>query len=451
MDARTRIEATAAEQLIALSYYLAARREAILDAWEAAVAADPTLQVASRISLTQFRDLMPNVLENFEERLRKTGPGDARADIRLQGEEQKRDVDHGLHRWKQGYSLHDVIVEWTHLQLAVQAELERYEQANPRLEPEVMPAARRLWTEICGEGMAEGVAQYNALQKAEADGHLRDLQKTMEELKEVERQRAESWHEAAHDLRGNVGIVTTTTYLLAEDGVPERSRSRAVEILQSSVSSLRQLLEDLMSLARLESGREQRRVEPFDASDLLRRLGESLEPLARERGLDLVLEGPATFPVEGDSAKVWRIVQNLTLNALRYTAQGGARVTWKETRESDVERWLIRIQDTGPGLEARLGSPIAQKLEEATDRAREVEKKAVGPDQVEPIPPSSGSSGAAGSRRMAQQPGEGIGLSIVKRLCELLEASLEVATEAGRGTTFQVSLPRRYSQIRDDR
>jgi signal transduction histidine kinase len=441
-----RIKTTTAEQLTALSYYLAGRREALLNAWEEAVAADPTLQVASHISLTQFRDLMPNVLENFEERLRKTGLDDRRANTLLKQEERKRDVDHGLHRWKQGYSLQDLVVEWKHLQLAVQAELERYAQANPDLEPEVMPTARQLWTEICGDGMAEGVAQYNELQKAEADGHLRDLQKTLEELKEVDRRRAESWHEAAHDLRGNVGIVTTTTHLLAEDGVPERSRTRAVEILQSSVSSLHQLLEDLMSLARLESGREQRRVEPFDASELLRSLGESLEPLARERGLDLVLEGPAAFPVEGDPAKVRRIVQNLTLNALRYTAQGGARVTWKETRESDVERWLIRIQDTGPGLEARLGSPIARKLEEATDRAREVERKATGPDQVEPIPPSSGSS-----RRADQHAGEGIGLSIVKRLCELLEAGLEVATEAGKGTTFQVSLPRRYSQTRDDR
>jgi signal transduction histidine kinase len=437
------------EQLTALSYHLAARREALLDAWEASIRADPALQVASHISLTQFRDLMPNVLENFEERLRRT----LLEDTRLKEEEQKRDVDHGLHRWKQGYSLYEVVLEWKHFQIAVQAELERYDRENPDLVPEVMATARLLWTEICGEGMAEGVAQYNDLQKAEADGHLRDLQRAMEELKEVEMRRAEAWHEAAHDLRGNVGIVSTTTSILAEAEVPDPFRTRALGMLQSSVSTLHQLLEDLMSLARLESGREQRKVEPFDASDLLRRLGESLQPLAQERGLELVLEGPATLPVEGDPAKVHRIVQNLTLNALRYTGQGGARIRWQETRESDVERWLIHIQDTGPGLETRLGSPIARKLEEATDRAREVEKKAPGPDQIEPIPPSSGPP-ATTLRRADQKPGEGIGLSIVKRLCELLEAGLEVATEVatetGKGTTFQVTLPRRYSQTRDE-
>lgn len=435
------------EQLTALSYHLAKHREALLDAWEGAVAEDPALQVASRISLSQFRDLIPNVLEYFEERLRKAGFDEAL----LKAEERKREVDHGLHRWKQGYSLHELVVEWKHLQLAVLAELERYSLANPDLELEVMPTARQFWAEICGDGMAEGVAQYNALQQAEAEGHLRDLQTAMEELKGLERQRAESWHEAAHDLRGNVGIVATTTHILAKEGVPEPSRAKAVEMLRHSVSSLHQLLEDLMSLARLESGREQRRLERFDASELLRRLGESLQPMARERGLDLEMDGPEAFLVEGDPAKVQRIIQNLTLNALRYTSQGGAKVTWQETQESDVERWLIRIQDTGPGLlQTGLGSPIARKLEEATDRAREVEELTHDPRQVEPVPGSSRPSSQPRATRADQQPGEGIGLSIVKRLCELLDAGLEVATEAGKGTTVQVSLPRLYSRTRDD-
>ncbi|MGZ4808467.1 MAG: ATP-binding protein, partial [Thermoanaerobaculia bacterium] len=48
----------------------------------------------------------------------------------------------------------------------------------------------------------------------------------------------------------------------------------------------------------------------------------------------------------------------------------------------------------------------------------------------------------------SQQPGEGVGLSIVKRLCELLDASLELATKPGQGTTFRVILPRSYGEIR---
>jgi signal transduction histidine kinase len=307
-----------------------------------------------------------------------------------------------------------------------------------------MATARRLWAEVCGEGISESVAQYAKLQQAEAEGHLLDLQQALGQLKELDRRRAESWHEAAHDLRGNVGLVTTTTSILADPKAPEPLRAKAVAILQSSVSSLHQLLQDLMSLARLEAGREHRVVAPFDAAALFRNLGESLQPLAQERGLFLEVGGPEPFPVEGDATKVQRIVQNLALNALGYTVQGGVRLAWAESRESDVERWLIRIEDTGPGLHFAPGSPMVRNLKEGTDLAREVEEDAPPGAPVEPVAGSSSSPALPEVPPAYRPPGEGIGLSIVKRLCELLEAGLEVSTEAGKGTTFQVSLPRRY-------
>lgn len=425
------------EQLKTLAAHLAERREALVQVWEKAVQDDPELKTPDSLSVTHFRDLIPKVLESFEERLRTTGFDESV----LSEEEQDRVIEHGVHRWEQGFSLHELVREWQHLQLTVQEELERYTD----LEPAAMATARRLWTEVCGQGISESVAQYAKLQQAEAEGHLLDLQQALGQLKELDRRRAESWHEAAHDLRGNVGLVTTTTSILADPKAPEPLRAKAVAILQSSVSSLHQLLQDLMSLARLEAGREHRKVAPFDAAALFRNLGESLQPLAQKRGLFLEVEGPEPFPVEGDATKVQRIVQNLALNALGYTVQGGVRLTWTESKESDVERWLIRIEDTGPGLQFAPGAPMARYLKEGTDLAREVEEDAPPGAPVEPVAGSSSSSPTLPEVPAAYRPpGEGIGLSIVKRLCELLEAGLEVSTEAGKGTTFQVSLPRRY-------
>jgi signal transduction histidine kinase len=430
-------EESHAKQLEALASHLAERREALLAAWLETVSADPELHRTPFISLAHLRDLMPEVLRYFEQRLHSIGAAAAALDLC----EEKRIVDHGLHRWKQGYSLYELVVEWHHMQLIVLAELEDYGRANPGLHPDVLPAVRRLWTEVCGRGIGESVAQYHALQQAEAAGRLQDLEEAVEALQAVSRRRAESWQEAAHDLRGNIGIVTTLASLLADEEVPEELRQRASGRLQSSVSTLHQLLEDLMSLARLEAGREQRKIEPFDAAALMRELAGDLQPMARDRGLYLVAEGPTHLSVEGDPAKVQRIVQNLVLNALRYTSEGGVKVSWGETRERDIERWLIRIEDTGPGLHAPPGSPISHHLKEATDRAREIERQVKDPGFVEPVP---GPEGATPPRTTRQQPGEGIGLSIVKRLCELLEASLAVATQPGQGTTFQVGLPRRY-------
>jgi signal transduction histidine kinase len=145
--------------------------------------------------------------------------------------------------------------------------------------------------------------------------------------------------------------------------------------------------------------------------------------------------------VEGDAAKIQRIFQNLALNAVKYTERGEVTIGWGPTRESDIDRWLIRIEDTGPGMPATPGGPLAEGLREGTAAAKKTEVFAGSPD-VEPVPAVDPSRPDASFQR----PGEGIGLLIVKRLCELLQASLEIGSEPGRGTVVQVVLPRRYAR-----
>lgn len=423
---------TTVEQLATLAAHLSGRRDTVLQAWREVVNADPELATASVVSLTHFLDLASDVLESFERKLRI---GYADPETR---EDEEHSWEHGSHRWQQGYSIREMVREWGHLQVCMLDELERYAAAHPELDREAMLFARRLWIASCNEALANSVEKYAALQQAQATGVLRDLQTALEQVKQMDLQRAAAWHEAAHDLRGNVDLVVSSTFLLSEDGIPESLRTKAVGTLQSGVKSLRQLLEDLISLARLEAGREQRNLETFDAAALLREMVLALEPLAREKNLSLETEGPETLVVEGDRPKVQRIVQNLILNALRYTREGRVTVIWGETRDRDVDRWRVRIQDTGPGLQALFGVPIAAELAEATLGAKRAEEKQ-GELGVEPAP----DTGPVPTPSF-HPPGEGIGLSIVKRLCELLEATLEAASRPGEGTVFQIVLPRRY-------
>jgi len=106
--------------------------------------------------------------------------------------------------------------------------------------------------------------------------------------------------------------------------------------------------------------------------------------------------------------------------------------------------WWLKVNDTGPGLLAGPGAPIAAGMKEATASARESDEKAAAAHgearSVLPLAPG----GAANTDGWTQQAGEGIGLSIVKRLCEMLDASLELASSAETGTTFRVLFPRRY-------
>src|SRR5258706_101896 len=110
-------------------------------------------------------------------------------------------------------------------------------------------------------------------------------------------------------------------------------------------------------------GRESRQIEPLDVTAIMEPLGEGIRPLAQQRGLYLRCEGPAGLGVDGDAVKIRRIAQNLILNAVKYTRQGGITVTWGDSAANDPKRWLLTIEDTGPGFHTDSGQPLAAALD----------------------------------------------------------------------------------------
>jgi signal transduction histidine kinase len=149
--------------------------------------------------------------------------------------------------------------------------------------------------------------------------------------------------------------------------------------------------------------------------------------------------------VQGDPVKMQRIMQNLVLNALKATQSGGVQVTWEASESAQTNQWALCVQDTGPGFGAT-DSPIRQELKDATAGVQETEADGASRDgeslQSSPAQTLASKSPLTGRTTV----GEGIGLSIVKRLCELLDASIELQSEQGRGTTFRVIFPMRYPQ-----
>jgi signal transduction histidine kinase len=412
--------------------HLAARRRAILSNWQRSIESDPELSSSSSLARAQFNDHIPQVLDAFERRLQAEDP----VEKELAFEDEKNSAsEHGLHRWQQGYHQRETIREWGHLQYCMLNELEDYAAQHPELQSGVMPTARRALVRLCGEGVCESAARYEQLQRAEAASRVRELTAALQKLQQLERQRAEMWREAAHDLRGSVGVISNASTVLAAGFADDPRRASASQILQRSVESLRALLTDMIDLARLEAGEEQRRVAPFDAAVTLREYCESVRPLAAQRRLFLETEGPYSFPVEGDAAKVQRIAQNLILNALGATRRGGVRVVWGHRNVPGAEQWMLCVQDTGPGLHLQsVAAPLQQALRDATEKAHESESDVPAPTLSSESAPGTPTDTA----------GEGIGLSIVKRLCELLDASLELETAPGAGTTIRVIFPRAY-------
>jgi len=246
-----------------------------------------------------------------------------------------------------------------------------------------------------------------------------EMVESLATMKEYVRHRGAFLRSSFHDLRGSFGIIVGATALLNSIDT-HHEREKILEMLQRNLRQVSEMMNQLLDYSRLESGEETLHVKKFDAGSLLTELCAGSHQLAVEKGLSIHFDGPANLIVEGDDVKVRRIAQNLILNALKYTRKGGVQITWlgNETDEAQDNTWKFIVSDTGPGLGEQLLAKInGTEVRESTHN-------------VEPN---------------TEDHGEGIGLFIIKRLCEILRAELSVTSEVGVGTSFQVKIPHTYS------
>lgn len=424
-------------QLQALADHFASRRQAILDAWHAASLADARLPTASTLPRTQFEDHIPEVLDEWAEVLRTLPDEGAKTNIRQQ------ESKHGLQRWQQGYRLKELLHEWGLLHLVIAHEISSFAAEQPGGAPTVQTVAHRELIKLINQGIATSAARYAETERVEASGRMADLELAIADLRNLEHRRAQLLHQAVHDLRGNVQSVGNAAELLSAMDPNEPDRGEFALMLQQGVASVSGMLGDLMQLARLEAGRETLTLAAFDAAHVVRELCNVTRPRVRARGLFFEIEGPDSLPVEGDANKVRRTLQNLLLNALKYTEAGGITVSWGR----EPRHWWVKVGDTGPGLFGGPAAPIARELFEATLDARQVDARAAATSGRDSQVLNQQELGPPDATPPRPHPGEGIGLSIIKRLCELLEARLELISSSEKGTVFRVVIPVAYPAV----
>ena len=431
-----------APELAAVAQRLAARRNSILVSWRRRVQEDAALEHASHLSLSQFYDHVPTLLDQLE---RELGAGNEAAKDDAIKDENRSSAEHGLIRWQQGYNLVEVMHEWRHLHLCLVDELHLDFECHPELSREAQASASRIIARFFADGVCESSDRYSEMRQTEAAGRAQYVEAAIGRLNAGERTRADGWRQAAHDLRGRLGVVKNAADLLARSELPVEQREQSLQMLSSSVDWMSAFLDDLMQLSRLEAGHEHRQIKRIDVVPLLKELCNDLRPVANERRLFLTVEGPAALQVQGDAVKILRIAQNLLYNALLYTEAGGVKVTWALDETLDTDRWVLCVQDTGPGLKHGTITPIAGALKTATDLEHEtVDEQLIG--QVPDMAPASTLKSQSHEEPPRGPSGEGVGLAIVKRLCELLEATIELQTEPGKGTTFRVRFPLEYEE-----
>ena len=434
-------------------HHLRTRREAIVTQWNRAVEADPRMRTPARLTRREFKNNMPQVLEAFEAGVLALGEPETEtreeAARSRAAEVEAAAQKHGAHRWQQGYSMEEVAREWGHIGSTLLDEIERFIEAEPDFGDALAARVRRLWLNSVSTGISASAARFDELGRSEAASRLSDLEGVLEKVRAFDRERGELLRQASHDLRGSLSLVQGAASLL-DPHFLERMKgddlAQLVQMLNSGVNALSEMMGELLDLARLEAEQEKRALESFNVAMLLSELSRTIRPLAENKGLSLRTEGPPSLFVENDRTKVNRIAQNLLLNAIKYTESGAVCLAWNALQEGDAHHWELTVSDTGAGL-ADSQSPVVRALQTTTQESREIGASI--PPSPTSAPLESPSSAPASpvepnASRIVSGTGEGVGLSIVKRLCEMLDAVLELESGAA-GSTFRIVFPLAYS------
>ncbi len=232
------------------------------------------------------------------------------------------------------------------------------------------------------------------------------------EQQNYERLRREFVANVSHELRTPLSLIRGYVETLREGALGDPERAPAfLETVEKNVLRLGALVDDLLGLSRLESGRRVLALRPVDARALLEKVVEDFRPLAERKRQTLRLEiGAGLEPFKADPDFLERALRNLVDNAVKYTPEGGAVTLQAGTEGEDV---VLRVRDNGPGIPAG-------DLPRLFERFYRVDKS-----------------------RSREMGGTGLGLAIVKHIAQLHDGSVAVESEPGKGSVFTIRLPRR--------
>lgn len=305
------------------------------------------------------------------------------------------------------FELIDAALEW-HRDL---------QPAESRLRVEIEePAERRCFEFLCqprveADGLASGavLAGVDITEQVNARAEVEAL---YTDVSEANQAKSEFLATISHELRTPLTAIVGYTEIL-ESGVGGTLAAKQHEYLDRiKLSSwhLLQLIEQILTFARVEAGREELRLEVADLTSVVAETVSMVQPTAGTKRLHIALEVPEDpLTIETDPGKVRQILLNLLSNAIKFTEQGEIRVS---LRTSGTTAQLV-VSDTGPGIPEEQQQQIFEAFSQV------------------------------GRRRVGGLGGAGLGLSITRRLARLMGGDIELRSAPGRGSTFTVKLPLR--------
>ena len=277
------------------------------------------------------------------------------------------------------------------------------------------------------------VMVYERRQARSIEERSQELEQLSAELYRANRAKAEFLAGVSHELRTPLSAIVGFVDLLRDGSYGELTpRQRGpVERIESSANHLRELVEQVLDLARMAAGRLDVHVESVRLRPFVIDVVSEMEPLAVERGLAFSINVSTGLPrIVTDLSHLRRILVNLIGNAIKFTPKGSIAIRALQLRDGDMAAalpantrrpllvahgsWVVlQVADTGIGIAATDLDRIFEEFE-----------------QVDP-----------GPRGDSERRGTGLGLSISRRLARLLDGDISVESVPGSGSVFTVWLP----------
>ena len=216
----------------------------------------------------------------------------------------------------------------------------------------------------------------------------------------------------SHEFRTPVNAMLALTRLLLRrvDGELSPEQEKQVAYIRDAAQQLAEMVNDLLDLAKVDSGKAELRIATIDAGQFLGAIRGLMRPLATNEAVSLVFEEPPeALLFQSDESKLGQILRNLISNALKFTLEGEVKISAGISATGDFV--LFTVKDTGIGIALENQERV---FHEFTQIEHPVQK---------------------------QVKGTGLGLFLSRRLADLLGATLEVESSLGIGSTFKLTMP----------
>jgi CheY-like chemotaxis protein len=254
------------------------------------------------------------------------------------------------------------------------------------------------------------LVQFRSVTQAGLDTGDERLRSALAEAEEANRLKDEFLAVLSHELRTPLNAILGWARMLRAGTLPEADVPRALETIERNAQAQAQLIEDLLDVSRIVSGKLRLDMRPVDIGEVIEEAVDTVRPTADARGVALTVAINHVGPVSGDGQRLQQVIWNLLTNSIKFTPQGG-RIDVRVDQAASMVRLVV--SDTGQGIDPEFLPHVFDRFRQASSTPGQTRRK-----------------------------GLGLGLAIVRHLVEAHAGTVSAASGGiGKGATFTVELP----------